>query len=110
MSFTGITRVNRLQTIAGSSRYLGVDALRLALKEARQGRNVDKYLELIWLAEQVAPSDPITIKDQDWIESTSRQVRAETTRLENELKGYKNNLIKESIRVSPGDATQGSTY
>jgi len=48
----------------------------------------------------VAPSDPITIKDQDWIESTSRQVRAETTRLENELKGYKNNLIKESIRVS----------
>jgi len=97
---TGITRLNRLQTIAGSSRYLGVDALRLALKEAKQGRNVDKYLELIWLAEQVAPQDPLTIKDQDWIESTSRQVRAETTRLENELKGYKNNLIKESIRVS----------
>jgi len=61
------------------------------------------------LAEQVAPSDPVTIKDQDWIESTSRQVRAETTRLENELKGYKNNLIKESIRVSPGDLAEETT-
>ena len=70
---------------------------------------MDKYLELIWLAEQVAPSDPITIKDQDWIESTSRQVRAETTRLENELKGYKNNLIKESIRVSAHDSAQETT-
>jgi COP9 signalosome complex subunit 1 len=35
----------------------------------------------------------------NWMEATTKQVKAETDRLEFELKGYKNNLIKESIRV-----------
>jgi hypothetical protein len=34
------------------------------------------------------------------MEKKNKQNKAETTRLEHELKGYKNNLIKESIRVS----------
>lgn len=34
------------------------------------------------------------------MEKKDKQNKAETTRLEHELKGYKNNLIKESIRVS----------
>jgi hypothetical protein len=38
--------------------------------------------------------------DSAWMEKKDKQNRAETTRLEHELKGYKNNLIKESIRVS----------
>jgi COP9 signalosome complex subunit 1 len=38
--------------------------------------------------------------DSAWIEKKDKQNKAETTRLEHELKGYKNNLIKESIRVS----------
>lgn len=37
--------------------------------------------------------------DTDWMERAAKQVAAETERLEIELKGYKNNLIKESIRV-----------
>ncbi len=35
-----------------------------------------------------------------WIDRMTKQTKAETDRLELELKGYKNNLIKESIRVS----------
>ena len=38
--------------------------------------------------------------DPAWMEKKDKQNKAETTRLEHELKGYKNNLIKESIRVS----------
>jgi COP9 signalosome complex subunit 1 len=38
--------------------------------------------------------------DPAWMERKDKQNKAETTRLEHELKGYKNNLIKESIRVS----------
>ena len=38
--------------------------------------------------------------DLAWMEKKEKQNKAETTRLEHELKGYKNNLIKESIRVS----------
>jgi COP9 signalosome complex subunit 1 len=39
-------------------------------------------------------------EDLAWMEKKNKQNKAETTRLEHELKGYKNNLIKESIRVS----------
>lgn len=48
---------------------------------------------------EVAPDDPEAELDQAWIDKTNREVAAETIRLEGELKGYKNNLIKESIRV-----------
>jgi hypothetical protein len=34
-----------------------------------------------------------------WAEKTSREVKEEQDKLEHELKSYKNNLIKESIRV-----------
>lgn len=48
--------------------------------------------------------DTLGTVDTDWVESKQRQVAAETERLELELKGYKNNLIKESIRVSAPQA------
>jgi COP9 signalosome complex subunit 1 len=38
--------------------------------------------------------------DPAWAVQQEKKNNAETTRLENELKGYKNNMIKESIRVS----------
>lgn len=37
--------------------------------------------------------------DTKWIEHMQKVIKAETDRLEHELRGYKNNLIKESIRV-----------
>lgn len=40
--------------------------------------------------------------DKAWIESTRKSNKDETKRLEAELRGYKHNLVKESIRVSPG--------
>jgi hypothetical protein len=39
------------------------------------------------------------VRDQAWVDTVGKQNLAETARLEAELKGYKNNLIKESIRV-----------
>ena len=49
---------------------------------------------------QLVPDDPDATPDLAWIDRTIKQVKTETDRLEQELKGYKNNLIKESIRVS----------
>ena len=37
--------------------------------------------------------------DTAWAETRNKQIKAEADRLDAELKGYKNNLIKESIRV-----------
>ena len=44
------------------------------------------------------------VPDLAWVDKMTRQVKVETDRLEAELKGYKNNLIKESIRVSDASA------
>ena len=48
---------------------------------------------------EVAPDDPDAVLDRMWMEKTRKKVKIETDRMELELKGYKNNLIKESIRV-----------
>ena len=47
----------------------------------------------------IAPEDPRATLDMVWVDRTTKEVKLETDRLELELKGYKNNLIKESIRV-----------
>jgi len=41
--------------------------------------------------------------DLDWVAAKEREVKQQTDRLEHELKTYKNNLIKESIRMGNED-------
>ncbi len=48
---------------------------------------------------EIAPNDPDAILDVAWVGTTKAQVKKNTDTLELELKTYKNNLIKESIRV-----------
>ena len=69
--------------------------------EAKRGHDIQNYLDAICLlvkAGKGVRSDNQV--DQAWVERTQKLNEAETTRLNHELKGYKNNLIKESIRVS----------
>jgi COP9 signalosome complex subunit 1 len=53
------------------------------------------------LRPHLTPGDPDGVIDRSWVERKEKQNKAESSRLEAELKGYKNNLIKESIRVRP---------
>jgi COP9 signalosome complex subunit 1 len=76
-----------------------VDALKIAVQEAKKGRDIKRYLEAQSHLETIGPQEREAVRDQTWIDNTDRQNQAETVRLEAELKGYKNNLIKESIRV-----------
>jgi COP9 signalosome complex subunit 1 len=75
--------------------------LKAAVNEAKKGNDVSRYDAAVEALQEVAPDDPDAKLDMNWMEATTKQVKAETDRLEFELKGYKNNLIKESIRVSP---------
>lgn len=97
--FPGRTRFDRLLLIGKTSVYLCVDALKAAVIEAKGGSDVSRYREAWECLRQVAPDDPDAQRDDAWIEKTEMENKAETARLENELKGYRNNLIKESIRV-----------
>jgi COP9 signalosome complex subunit 1 len=95
----GPTRFLRLQTIAMTSPFLSVDAFRLAIAEAKAGKHVGAYMEIVPAFEKLLPSDRLATLDTEWMERRAKKVKAETDRLEHELKTYKNNLIKESIRV-----------
>lgn len=48
---------------------------------------------------EIVPNDPDATMDNAWVNKVKKQVKSETDKMELELKGYKNNLIKESIRV-----------
>jgi COP9 signalosome complex subunit 1 len=77
-----------------------VEALKAAVHEAKQGTDIGRYKEAWECIRIAAPNEPEAVLDQRWIDRVDLQNTTELQRLEGELKGYRNNLIKESIRVS----------
>ncbi|CAI6085433.1 hypothetical protein V2G26_020603 [Clonostachys chloroleuca] len=102
-NYQGRTRFDRLMLLGESSVPLCVDALKAAVVEAKNGRDVGRYRGAWEYIRVAAPNEPEAIRDNAWIESTETANKAETARLEVELKGYRNNLIKESIRMGNED-------
>ncbi|KAI8938739.1 hypothetical protein NX059_004606 [Plenodomus lindquistii] len=102
-NYAGFTRIDRLQHIGSHSPYLAVDAYKLAIAEAKRGKNVGQYTGLVEQFSGIAPNDPAALTDTTWAEKKTREVLHEQERLEHELKSYKNNLIKESIRMGNED-------
>lgn len=76
-----------------------MDAYRLAIAEAKRGKNVSLYTGLVEDFSAIAPEDDAALTDTVWAEKRTRETQLEQDRLEHELRSYKNNLIKESIRV-----------
>lgn len=106
-NYDGYTRLIRLHHIGSSSPYLAVDAYHMAIEEAKQGKNLKLYYQLVEELNHIAPKDPLGVPDLDWADMTDRAVKEEEARLENELRSYKNNLIQESIRVGAGRCELG---
>ncbi|KAH7078712.1 COP9 signalosome-like protein complex subunit 1 [Paraphoma chrysanthemicola] len=102
-NYTGPTRIDRLHHIGSHSPYLALDAYHLAIAEAKRGKNVHLYTTLVEELSSIAPADPAALTDTSWAEKKSRDTQLEQERLEHELKSYKNNLIKESIRMGNED-------
>ncbi|KAF1933877.1 COP9 signalosome subunit 1 [Didymella exigua CBS 183.55] len=102
-NYAGNTRIDRLRHIGSHSPYLALDAYRLAIAEAKKGKNVNLYLELAEDLSVIAPQDPAALTDTTWAEKKAQETQREQDRLEHELKSYKNNLIKESIRMGNED-------
>lgn len=79
------------------------------MQEAKKGRDTKRYIDAQKHLADVAPSEAEAQHDSAWYERITKQNAVDTHKLESELKGYKNNLIKESIRVRTklGDESQG---
>lgn len=68
-----------------------------------RGRDVQTYRDAYELLRLLGPDEPEAKYDNVWANETDKANRAETHHLEAELKKYKNNLVKESIRVGLPD-------
>ncbi|KAI1212206.1 26S proteasome subunit RPN7-domain-containing protein [Annulohypoxylon truncatum] len=119
-NYRGRTRFERLLLIGQSSVPLCVDALKAAVAEAKRGKDIQRYRDAWECIRLAAPDEPEARWDDAWVTKTDRANKAETLRMETELKGYKNNLVKESIRIghrdlgehleSVGELTAASEY
>jgi COP9 signalosome complex subunit 1 len=98
-NYRGRTRLDRLSHIAVTSPSLSQDAFRLAIEQVKQGIDVEYYMNLASGLQKLNPDDSLATVDMAWVDQTTKESRSLTERLEGELKAYKNNLIKESIRV-----------
>ncbi|KAK8034744.1 COP9 signalosome complex subunit 1 [Apiospora rasikravindrae] len=102
-NYRGRTCFERLLLIGRSSVPLCVDALKAAISEAKKGKDVQRYRDAWECIRIAAPTDPESQLDTAWIDNTEKANKMETGRLEAELKQYKNNLVKESIRIGLRD-------
>lgn len=82
--------------------------MKLAINElVSRGRDVQLYRDAYELLRVLGPDEPEAKFNNTWVSETDKANRAETHHLEAELKKYKNNLVKESIRV--GSSAKPST-
>lgn len=78
---------------------LCIDALKAAHAEAQRSRDTSRYQEVWGYIRLAAPNEPEARFNKTWVDNTEAANTAETKRLEGEMKVYKNNLVKESIRM-----------
>ncbi|KAI1344307.1 26S proteasome subunit RPN7-domain-containing protein [Xylariaceae sp. FL0016] len=102
-NYQGRTRFERLLLIGKCSVTLCLDGLKAAVSEAKRGKDVQRYREAWECIRLAAPTENEAQWDDAWVASTGTSNRATTHQLEAELKQYKNNLVKESIRIGHRD-------
>lgn len=110
--YSGYMRVKRLLFIAQHAPTLRIDAYRMALMYVKKTLNVllyqhihDKLVDALRSAN--LPTDSVLL-DISWMDQTSRHAETLLEKLDTDLKNFKSNAIKESIRRGFDDL--GSHY
>uniref|UniRef100_A0A667X7E1 COP9 signalosome complex subunit 1 n=1 Tax=Myripristis murdjan TaxID=586833 RepID=A0A667X7E1_9TELE len=119
-SYSGLMRIERLQFIAEHCPQLRAEALKMALSFVQRTFNVDMYEEIHCklteatrmfspevqgasdAAAEAGAADPPPL-DKAWAESTRKKALLKLEKLDTDLKNYKGNSIKESIRRGHDD-------
>lgn len=80
-----------------------MDALRIAVPESKMAKDPNIHLMVTGLLDDLDSGNELAVPDTEWVERKTKENQREIDRLEHELRGYKNNLIKESIRMGQED-------
>lgn len=114
-SYTGLARLYRLMYIADHCPTLRVEALKMAISYVMQTYNVNLYQQLhkklqVPLSGGASIPDVASGGNQDiltpdlaWIETKNKKAALKLEKLDTDLKNYKSNSIKESIRRGNDD-------
>lgn len=114
-SYTGLTKLYRLIYIIDHCPSLRMEALKMAISYVMTTYNVNLYQVLHQKLAEVtssmnvpdvaAPStsQDIPVIDNLWMETRSKKAALKLEKLDNDLKNYKSNSIKESIRRGHDD-------
>ncbi|XP_060027703.1 COP9 signalosome complex subunit 1 isoform X7 [Erinaceus europaeus] len=114
-SYSGLMRIERLQFIADHCPPLRVEALKMALSFVQRTFNVDMYEEIhrklseatreLQNAPDAIPESGVEPPSLDtaWVEATRKKALLKLEKLDTDLKNYKGNSIKESIRRGHDD-------
>ncbi|XP_054312539.1 COP9 signalosome complex subunit 1 isoform X8 [Pongo pygmaeus] len=118
-SYSGLMRIERLQFIADHCPTLRVEALKMALSFVQRTFNVDMYEEIhrklseatrsslreLQNAPDAIPESGVEPPPLDtaWVEATRKKALLKLEKLDTDLKNYKGNSIKESIRRGHDD-------
>lgn len=101
-SFTGQGLFNRLLFVAKHAPPLSSEALRMAHGLVLKTCNTGGYCALIQLWQKIAADRPTEEQapalDTEWVESANKAKALRLERLDSELKHFKSNSLKESIR------------
>ncbi|CAB1313165.1 unnamed protein product, partial [Coregonus sp. 'balchen'] len=98
-SYSGLMRIERLQFIAEHCPQLRAEALKMALSFVHRTFNVQVAPDAVVEGGAVDPP-PL---DTAWAESTRKKALLKLEKLDTDLKNYKGNSIKESIRRGHDD-------
>nr|BAN21327.1 cop9 signalosome complex subunit [Riptortus pedestris] len=113
-SYTGLARLYRLMYIADHCPALRIEALKMAISYVMNTYNVNLYQQLHKKLQQavgnmsipdVAGSCPqeLPVFDPLWVENKAKKAALKLEKLDSDLKNYKSNSIKESIRRGNDD-------
>lgn len=114
-SYIGLAKLYRLIYIADHCPMLRVEALKMAISYVMTTYNVSLYVNLHKklvqavgtpglpdVAAQSTSQDMLTL-DQAWVESRSKKAALKLEKFDTDLKNYRSNSIKESIRRGHDD-------
>ncbi|XP_033630470.1 COP9 signalosome complex subunit 1-like isoform X2 [Asterias rubens] len=115
MWYSGLAKINRLLFVAAHCPTLKIEALRLALSYTQTTYNTQMYqiiqrkLTEAVSSTSILPDAVIGVVhnvppfDTQWVESTNKKAALKLEKLDTDLKNYKSNSIKESIRRGHDD-------
>ncbi|XP_014248261.1 COP9 signalosome complex subunit 1 isoform X2 [Cimex lectularius] len=110
-SYTGLARLYRLMYIADHCPTLRIEALKMAISYVMNTYNVNLYQQLHKKLQQsmslpdVAGGGPLDVPTLDalWVDNKAKKAALKLEKLDTDLKNYKSNSIKESIRRGNDD-------